>query len=70
MGKGKLTFKDQKKTFNGKIYSFIFFLLFELKEGKKKMATAADNRLSPAVLDKKWLLTTGCHQPFWTKNGC
>ena len=25
-------------------------------------ATAADNRLSPAVLDQKRLLTTGCHQ--------
>ena len=34
-----------------------------------KLATAADNRLSPAVFDQKCLVTTGCQQPFWTKNG-
>ena len=28
---------------------------------KMNKEVAADNRLSPAVLDQKWLLTTGCH---------
>ena len=32
-----------------------------------KKEVAADNRLSPAILDQKWLLTTGCHKPFWSK---
>ena len=31
------------------------------------MEVAADNRLSPAILDQKRLLTTGCHQPFLLK---